>query len=420
MSKEKQDPLEALFQDWSQTDPKEGVSHLHISAQNIGNVPGVLDHWDWDIKKRKKEILAWKKRSLLTKATSMLSKSHAPKGVSGEDIAHYNAISPVIKLVEDLKRNPSDYETRIQLISSVAKSKQEISTEGYRDLLLQVSVAHTFGVFSIQGIQMANWVQMAYFQSLLSKCRHGLRILELRTEGGPIRDADSGQKEILEKIKNLIDQNLRILQTYIIHAGKGETPTNHPFKGIFRIEDNWDKILSGESSPDEKNELLLRANAIIHYLRYHTLISPYAHLIPDTLVKMEPNHPLGYFLKGRILMSNLVYRVSRYGAEGITENSKKNVQIMFKETYHQYTQAVKKAGGHYKSGSHEMTILIEYIRALRFFINKVAETIKLKLPKPWVIDNLSRAMMLLKQTGSNDKEILNLLYELEYDLKGWL
>ena len=46
-------------------------------------------------------------------------------------------------------------------------------------------------------------------------------------------------------------------------------------------------------------------------------------------------------------------------------------------TYRQSSQAVRKAGGYYQSGSNELTILIEYVNTLRYFITTVASVIEL-------------------------------------------
>lgn len=409
--------------DWSKKDPDAGVSYLPVYAQNIGNIPGTLKHWTGEIKKRKQEILEWKDRSLMTKATALLGTKSIHEGMDGEDIAHYNPIGPVKKLVQALKKNPMDYSTRIQLVSVIAKSKKDLPVECYRDLLLQATVAHSFGTFSIQGVQLANWIQSTYLKSLQAKCRHEKRMLKLKTEEGSSKeDLYAKQEGELKKIKFLIDQNTRVIEAYIFHTEKGVDLTKYQFNGLFSLQEDWSSFLTETSKKiqeDTKQQIFIKANATIHYMRYQALLFPYSHELADAMIKMDADHPLGYFLKGRLYMSEMIFYVSRHGVGVKAENSKKAIQQLFKQTYHQYSHAVRKAGGHYQSGSNELTMLIEYVNALRYFITTVTNVIALTLPQSWVVDNLFRAAMLLRQTGAEDKQVRELLLNLQSDLEIW-
>jgi len=196
---------------WSQTPPQEGLSLIDVEAQDIENIPGVALHWGEEIKKRKQEILEWDHGSFLKKTFTSLGSN---KGVSGEDIAKYTPVPPVFKLVKILKKNPLNYRSRVQLVSLVSKGR-DLPIEAYRALLLQITVAHTLGKFSIQGLQVAISVQTAYFRHLQAKCRHEIRLQRLRKEKALRRGVViEGMKNNWKKINPLIHRNINILSNY--------------------------------------------------------------------------------------------------------------------------------------------------------------------------------------------------------------
>ncbi len=393
--------------DWSQVKPEEGLSHLPVFSSNLGHIPGTIKHWDGEVNKRKQEILNWNNRSTVQKTLGQLTKV-APESVSGEDIAQYCSFAPVLKMVQTLKKDPLDYKTRLQLVSVIIEKTKGLPVEAYRALLLQATVAHTFKMFSMQGIQVALAAQETYLQQLQAKCRHDSRILKLHNK-------DKEDKE-LEQLQNLIHRNLSILEKYLEHTTKDGETAQYQFKEVFRIED-IKEILLGQGK--KKKDLLSYGPAVVHHLRHHTLLLSCVHDISDIMLKIEQHNPIGYFLKGRIHMSEMKLRLSRYQAGLRSEVNKKNIQQLFKQTYYYYGQAVRLSGGLYKKGSNELTILLEYVNTLRYFIHIIAEIIQLKMPQSWVIDNLKRAMMLLRQSRSDDPKVADLLAMLDNDLESW-
>lgn len=407
---------------FSKSDPQDGINPLKVEGQHRGNVPGIVPHWEEEIKRRKQEILDWNDRSLLSKATGFLGKfKNVPEGVCGEDIARFHPVAPAQKLVEQLKSNPEDYETRIELIDIVGKAQKNLTIEGCRLLLIHTAVAHSFGKFSMRGLLVAGQIQQIYLEQLQAKCRHDLRIIELRTEEGPQKgDVYEQQADQLDEMKYCMEQNIRLIQAYQGHAVKGKESIKYQFSGILMLhevgETPEDSIKKEE---DFKHESFSRVSAAVHYLRYQVLFLKHAHDFADALIHIDSTHPLGYFLKGRIHLSELIFRTAQYGAGGQSEDGKKSVQQIFKQTYHHYSQAVKMTGGHYQKNSKELTMLIEYVQTLRYFILTVSKVLQLKLPKAWVVDNLLRASLLLKQAGDEEPRIDELVKQIEMDLKVW-
>ena len=149
---------------------------------------------------------------------------------------------------------------------------------------------------------------------------------------------------------------------------------------------------------DRLQTIFQNAPIIVHYLRYHSLFFPNVHQISDLLVKVDGRHAIGYFLKGRVHMSEMIFQISRYSTGQKSEQQKKDILELFKQVYHYYGHAVKRAGGHYSGGKNEITILTEYVGTLTYFSDTIAKILQIKIPKVWLIDNLSRAMMILRQS----------------------
>ncbi len=157
--------------------------------------------------------------------------------------------------------------------------------------------------------------------------------------------------------------------------------------------------------------------SIVDYLRYHTLLFGVTFQLPELMIRAEKEHALGYFLKGRIYLSKLVFTLCRYEVGTKTDSLKKEIQILFKSTYHCYTEAVRKAGGHYGEGENDIEMLIEYANVIRTFLHKIAKSINIKVPKTWAVDNIKRAVQLLKQAESDHDSVQSLLSDLGADIE---
>ncbi|MBF0349557.1 MAG: hypothetical protein HQM11_00910 [SAR324 cluster bacterium] len=409
--------------DWESSDPKEGLTHLKIIAKNIGNIPGLVTHWEGDIKKRHDEILKAKNATFIMRAKAMLGGKFGKlywEGVTGEDLAQHHPTKTATDLVERLKTDPMDYQARIALVTLLGQTGRELPVEVYRTMLLQSTVANTFGVFSIPGIQVALWAQNTYLNQLQAKCRHDVRTIENKILLAKKATGTEEQIKTLERLKAVINRNIRVIQEYMTHAAKATELSKYMFTEMFDINDIERQLNSDQSKPELKQHLYVKAYAIIHFLRFHLLLQTYAVDITDKFVLHDKDNSLGYFLKARVYMSEMTYMVNRFRAGAIGKEIRKDIQELFKKTYHFYGLALRRTGSSKRSlkkKGHELTILLEYASVLRYFIQTSVHLLNIQLPRPWILENLKRVQKLLQiQLEFGDKMVKDLLHEVENDL----
>ncbi|MBF0240451.1 MAG: hypothetical protein HQM12_22335 [SAR324 cluster bacterium] len=281
--------------DWESSDPKEGLTHLKIIAKNIGNIPGLVTHWEGDIKKRHDEILKAKNATFIMRAKAMLGGKFGKlywEGVTGEDLAQHHPTKTATDLVERLKTDPMDYQARIALVTLLGQTGRELPVEVYRTMLLQSTVANTFGVFSIPGIQVALWAQNTYLNQLQAKCRHDVRTIENKIILAKKATGTEEQIKTLERLKAVINRNIRVIQEYMTQAAKATELSKFMFTEMFDINDIERQLNSDQSKPELKQHLYVKAYAIIHFLRYHLLLQTYAVDITDKFVLHEDDSEL--------------------------------------------------------------------------------------------------------------------------------
>jgi len=409
--------LKELFigQDWSKINTSQGVSNLKIVSQNLGNVPGLVPHWNAEIEKRREAILEWKKRSFVNRAMSLLGKfaPQVPPEISGEEIAKFHPTKVVSDQVELLKKDPCDCDARLQLVSAIGKSGRALTPEMFRLLILQSTVAHTFGVFSSKGVQTAIWAQTAYLNKMITQCREDSLSYQNKVEEGD--NVFAQQKKNIEQLIEMIRKHSNLIQSYLGHIGKTSEPGKKAYPGFLTVEEitSFEKRMQGKEHDEvqhEKNMIFTKSFATIHFLRYHLLLEKYAHELAEALIQLDPKHPWGYFLNARLYMSELVLTTLRYRAGEQSNHNKKQIQELFKLCYNQYGNAVNRA----KRGS-EFTMVIEYVSALHFFIQIATSRVGISLPRPWVADNLKKAMTLL-DTMKPDPKVTSLKQYLKDDL----
>ena len=408
---------EILGKDWVAGKAGSGISQFMTHISNHAFVPGAVKQWDEDLQQRRDSIKGWKKRGLLRITKKM------PDTMSGQSILDFCSIPPAVKLVNILKKKPSDLEARLQLVAVVLNQRRDLPVEAYRELYLQAAVVQLFDKYSMRGMQLALSTQDTYLRRFQAKCRHGLRISEKEVEEAPANEPMENKK-VRDRKSMMIKKNINIIQSYLDHLqvvsdfikcpiDKLSTGTNS-FKGTYQLPTLKEIVLNENR---EKAQLFQIGVSIADFLKFHTLVSGITFRFPELMIRSEKEHALGYFLKGRIYLSRLVFALSRYEAGTKTESLKKEIQSLFKSTYHSYTEAVKKAGGHYAAGENDIKILIEYANVIRTFLYSIAKTINIIVPKAWAVDNIKRALQLLKQAESDHVAIQLLLKELGKDIE---
>lgn len=403
--------------DWSKVDPSEGLRNLKISTENISNIPGMAPHWQGELEKRKKLIMNWKKRSFMFRAANLLSGKGRGKvndTVTGGDIGKYNPSDKVNEFMEALNKNPTNYEARILLSANIIKCKKEIPLEGYRDILLQATVANMFGVFSIPGLQTAVSAQCLYLTKFREKCDKDLERVNEKLESfdiGNTTNTQENQKKVLLKLQSQIETNLMMISACLTQAEKGKDQAKYALASQFTLKELTAK--SGEKIADDaKKQIQTKAITVVQALRYLFLLHPIAHEVADVYINVFPYDPIGYFLKGRIFMSDLTFTVEKLKAGVQDKTYKALIQDAFKETYHNFGLAINRISDGSPHPS-DKSIVNEYAMAIHYFYNIANVILNIKIPRPWLREALTKVRVFLIRMKNKDNSSMRMLKLIE-------
>lgn len=394
--------------------PKGGISGTRIRANDVGNIPGAIEHWSHEIEERKKDILRVSKRSFVKRAMGVLGKSDLQNTVSGEELLKFSPTKTNEELVSRLKHKPDDAYTRLELVSSVGKKGGEPPVELFRAMLLQSLVACSLGQLSTQGLKITMWSQSQYFSKLHEKCKESLERLNKGLTGAHVMKGEPGQREAIEKQIEEVQRNVNILRLYQNHMAKLQEVNGECSISLKEIQNFFLSFDGKEQPKEEKQKLVKKLTAVVSILRFIILLHPIAHEILDLFIKLDANNPIGYFLKGRVSMSAMNFSISRFEGGDRSKKTRQEIQDCFKDTYHQYGLAVKRVGTSPK-GTTQNTIMIEYAQSICFFYLTARNLLGIKLPKDWIRSALSSANKSLQnledltKCGSLQKRILKIM-----------
>ncbi|MBF0279999.1 MAG: hypothetical protein HQM13_19535 [SAR324 cluster bacterium] len=385
---------------------EEGISHLKIKAQELGNIPGMIEHWRAEINSRKKEILDYSQTTFVQRAANRFRGwDFVSPEVTGEELARHHPTKAALEKVKLLKRNPKSMMDRLELVSIVAKSGREFPVELYRTLLLQATVACSFGEFSNVGLQMVIWTQDIYFSKLYYKCQGEALALEakLKTEEGK-QNAFTRQSQGLRNHIALVTRNMEIIKNYqkqtekAIKENKAVYNTSLSFEEVtdFLLElGGTDKIGDDKKRDTKWKSILKRAAELLLLLRVLPLLDIEAKKLSSQLKKVDKNDPIPYFLEAKVQMSDLIFKVGIYQGGERTVEMREKVQESFKNTLHYYGLAVKRVGKMPKSKM-EFAIFIEYASLIHYFYKVSTTTLGIRLPAEWLSAVFNKAMKLLE------------------------
>lgn len=369
--------------------PEEGITGLTIQADEIGNIPGTIEHWWHEIELRKKDILTHTNRTFLQRIATIMKPDSVAAGTSGQELAKFHPLKKAKLLVQNLKINPQDTFLRLQLVAMIGQANRSFPIEFYRSMMLQTIVACSFGEVSLQGLQIASWAQSLYLRKLFNLCENYQEKLKHNLDSIKNGEDAFWQRYPLENKIKEVQRNIKILQAYQIHADK--SPQN-------RASTNWtislDEIqnvyLSTDHDKKKQASIVKKTTRMVDIIRYIVLLHPIAHDILDLFIKMENKEPIGHFLKARIYMSAMIFSVGQYEGGERTPQIKQKIQENFKKAYHQYRIAVKKMGQVPQDKTH-VSILIEYANVILYFYQIATYLLEIKLPTLWLQTAMQRA-----------------------------
>ncbi|MBF0287115.1 MAG: hypothetical protein HQM14_04795 [SAR324 cluster bacterium] len=391
---------------------EEGISHLKIKPQELGNIPGLIDHWKAELDMRVKEILTWKSNSFFQKASSLIKGDRIPPTISGEELSHFHPTKAALEKVKILKRDPTDMMARLELVSIVAKSGRDFPVEMYRTFLIQSTVACSLGEFTNVGLQMAIWAQDMYFTKLFYKCKGESMALEdkIRTQEGK-ENAFTRQAQGLRTHISDVRRNMEIIKNYQKQSEKALRDNKAVYNTTLSIDEITTYLLESggklsakeeEERDEKKMKIFKKSSEILLLLRVLPLLKPEAEKITNQLKKMDPDAPIVHFLQAKVNMSDLVFKVGQFQGGDRSSEMRNEVQEAFKKTHNCYGLAVKKVGKFPKTKL-EYSVFIEYAHLIHYFYKVAKTTLGIRLPREWLEAIFKKTVKLLELAQEKGK-----------------
>lgn len=387
------------------TDSKEGITNVKIDTQNIGNIPGLIDHWKKDIERRKKYILALKEQTLSQKMAFIFLKKQ--KGAffdeaSGQELFAFHPSKAAKGLLNKLQLDPADMLTRLELVSLIGKNGRDYPPETYRTLFLQAAVAVHLGELNNIALSVVLWTQDIYF-SKLNRLSHG-EVKTIESKIGPATDEESNvfamQSHYLRRRVNQIKNNMTIIEGY--QKSTKETLQHPPVvNASLKMSDIQEFILDKNRDDTKKKAMFQNASRIILILRHLPLLHEEGTKYLDILKRVDPHEPTLHLLHAKVNMSKLVFAVDQYRAGERGVDALELIRNRFKSTYHQYGIAVRKVGK-MPVLPVDYTILVEYANLVHYFYRVSAHLLGMKLPIEWLTSVFSKAkeaLLLAQDSG---------------------
>ncbi len=403
--------------------PEQGITHVKIRPNEVGNIPGMIEHWKEDIKRRRNEIINWKNQTFVQRATGLIKGKKLSPEATGEEIAKLHPTKNALDLVKKLKQEPTDMVSRLELVTIVAKSGRELPIEVYRTLLLQATVACTFEELSNVGLKNVLWIQDVYFSKLFFKSKAEMNSME-----GTLKTASSQGRENIYSIQasklrqyvNDIRRNMEIIKSYQKHAAKAlETQpmyaTNLTFDEVTSfLLDEEDQQKNSKKRDEKRKKLVKKATEIVLLIRAIPLLYDQAERLGSHFKKLDPNDPVLHFLQAKIAMSDLIYKVSQFQGGERTDVVRQGIQEAFKNTYQHYGVAVRKVGKMPKTKM-EFSIFIEYASLIHFFYKVAKHTLGMSLPREWLHSVFKKALESLQMVQESGP-IQDLIMDIRRDM----
>lgn len=398
-----------------ETQPEEGVSHIKIKAEEVENIIGYAEHWNFEMKQRQEAILkAGSQNTFMKKAFHILNKSTFPAEVTGEDLVGYYPSKSVLKLHQELKQEPDNPNTRIQMVWKVVKSNQSFPIETYRALLLQAAIACTLGKLKLADLHKVLYLQGIYYNRLFKFSRERLAKiqsqLEAEVESNEKDEEQEKQHQSLLKQSERIRRNMSILNQMLQDTNRRLRNISHldivvSYKEIKALTN---KLIESQKDDEKKEDILKAISTLIPILCAIPLLHTETLEFTDLLINFSPEESLVYFFKGRVLMSTLQLRVSQYENGYKNKSVQQQIKEIYKGAFQAYEQAILRIPKANKNDRH-FTMLLEYVQLIHYFYSACKYTLGIEPATPWMQSNFNKAMQALKLAEESGKtEMLKL------------
>ncbi len=374
-------------------EPSHGICNTTIYPDAIAHIPGVTEHWHHEVQNRVDEILSFQNRNLTQKAISLFKKKNAPPAISGEELLQWHPTKKAQALAQALKTDPTDMNSRLELVSAIGRTQRDFPLEVFRLLLIHAAVACCFGKISSEGLQVVVWAQGIYMAKLFTHCKVTLNKIQGFLESLSAEEDASRreQRSFLIRRSEVIQTNMSMIQSYQKNLKK--VASIAPPAVVTLDLKTLPNLIVGsrnqEGQKDEKIKVFKGAYTLFQTLRHLAILRAVTEELADLMVKIEPKRPISLVLKGKLALTTLTYCVSQYESGHKTPEVQKQIQTSFKEAYHHYGIAAKQIGQ--AQNATDSNILFEHAQTVHYFY-RLANNMGLKLPRDWVESVLVKAL----------------------------
>ena len=403
---------------------QEGIEEFTIRFDNFTTIPWILPHWFGEKNIRLQEIKAWgNSRTFMTRAVGIFTNDKKSKQAltrtTGKELLKILEINST-KLTKSLKNTPQNAELRTQLVQKTferLKQKQTASLQHYRALLLQAFIANSFGEVSSDSLLLLRNIQDRYYLMAQRICQDRITKNQPRDNDSPERKKDK------EKIVALSQTHLKIMESdkkYLSTKLRRIQETAKHKKFVLRLDDfkKWSR--HNKNAETLKNKLFCNTWEAVQIMRCFPLLHEDAQELADQVIEMDPQNPLGIFLKGYIAIAEADLLIKAFRGGYKSQNKFNKIQDILRNTIKYYEQALLQIGDDYCAAN--LNILSEYANTVLFMHNmgKMGKSVPRVVLQRY-IKNIKN-LLITAYHRTESKSIKNALLKMELvseELKGF-
>ncbi|MDX2470028.1 MAG: hypothetical protein QNL04_05560 [SAR324 cluster bacterium] len=381
----------------------------------------LLYHWQLELKQRVTDIQKNSKSAGMSKWAAKFAGGGSEQ-ISGQSLAKHAKGNSCKHYVKALNEDPTNATLRSKLVATISDQLEDPAPEIQLEMMLQASVAQQLGAFNIDNIRIALKAEESYLKMLQGLCRfqgdnkkkHAIGLKKGGGSAAEIAILASESKTLIANCNTIgfyleqkteLERLTQSRQRISIYKDMKTPPAEICFRGIYKLP-AIEKLAFDKGG--EWAEFCDNAAPLVEHMRFHSLLAPTACNFHQMFLKVKKQEVLGYLLKGRLEISQLMLSLAHFRGLGQPELQQK-AKEGFKTAMHSYGAALKATGGSYDAHPGGIAALIEWSRFMLYFIDDLAPNLGMDLPRGWAGDNLERAKLMLKQSGSQDDEITQLL-----------
>ncbi len=377
-----------LFKEnWESIEISQGLGKIKRKARFIASLTTGIPQWTNEIQKRSDELQYASK--LGRKAFSKIVK--LSDRVTGREIGMAHMTPKVVNYIEQLKKNPLAYNTRILLLHTLLENENEYSLTTYRNIYLQACTVQCLGYWSSLGLLLTLKAQKLYVEKLILECRNTKDALQKHLALPKYRSSYAQQNNKIRELIHEFDVNEMLLTRYLELTLKNlreddgwrkkfKSSVSVSIKGLTELGQE----LSGRMLPlpshelkRKQEQLFLVVDMITLLLRHIPVLLPTAEKIVNTYQIEIEEYERGAFLNARILKTQLLLNFFKLNPpysmdERAQQKIKRELHTLFLKTFDSYQQSLEKLP-ELPQADTEQEMLYDYCYLLSFYYNQAQQ-----------------------------------------------